>query len=172
MLCQKCHKNLASVRYAEVVDGSVTDLHLCQECMDFRMAAQGTGFDLAEPSPFTRKSPRSAVSRAVAAAETCNSCTTDLKSIIETGRVGCSACYDTFPVQLESLLEGIHSAMNHRGKSPRVDDDRARLHSKLQSKRALLKTALGLENYEEAATLRDEIRATELGLGPTEVGAE
>lgn len=172
MLCQKCHKNLASVRYAEVVDGAVADLHLCQECMDLRQASQGTGFDLAEPSPFSRTSPRSAVSRAMASAETCDSCSTDLKSIIETGKVGCSACYDTFPAQLESVLEGIHSAMIHRGKSPQVDDARARLHSGLQSKRALLKTALSLENYEEAATLRDEIQAVEIELGIAEVTAE
>ena len=52
------------------------------------------------------------------------------------------------------------------------DDARARVRSELQSKRALLKTALNLENYEEAASLRDEIRSLETGLVASEAGAD
>ncbi len=48
MLCQRCHKNLSSVRFAEVVDGSVTDLQLCQDCLAKQLDSQGPGFQLSE----------------------------------------------------------------------------------------------------------------------------
>ena len=91
---------------------------------------------------------------------------------METGKVGCTTCYETFPAELESLLEGIHIALIHRGKVPHLDDARARSRAELQTKRALLKTALNVENYEEAATLRDHIRALETGLGASAAGAD
>ena len=42
----------------------------------------------------------------------------------------------------------------------------------LQNKRSLLKAALGTENYEEAASLRDEIRELETGLSISESGTD
>jgi len=44
------------------------------------------------------------------------------------------------------------------------------LRAELQGKRALLRSALKLENYEEAATLRDNVRSLEdeLGVVPVE----
>lgn len=172
MLCQKCHKNLASVRYAEVVDGKVTNLRLCQECLTSQQENVQTGFELTEAPPFVRQSRPSSLSQAATSTETCTTCSTDLKSIVEFGKVGCSSCYETFPAQLESLLEGIHIALTHRGKVPHLDDARARVRSELQSKRALMKTALSMENYEDAAALRDEIRSLETGLGASESGAD
>ena len=173
MLCQNCHKNLASVRYAEVVDGKVSDVHLCQECLAQRQDATTPGFQFAKPPQFGRKSKPSGISpEPLEARQSCVACDTTLKQIIETGKVGCSSCYETFPAQLESLLEGIHIALAHRGKIPRLDNSRTRLRSDLQSKRSLLKTALNMENYEEAAALRDEIRVLETGLSASGHGAD
>lgn len=172
MLCQKCHKNLASVRYAEVVDGKVTDLHLCQDCLAVRQENGGKGFEFSDPAPFTSEQKSPSWAESAASSEACAACQSDLRSILETGRVGCSVCYETFPAQLESLLEGLHIALIHRGKVPRLDDARAQVRAELQSKRALLKTALSTENYEEAAILRDEIRVLEGGLSAAEAGAE
>ncbi len=172
MLCQNCHKNLASVRYAEVVDGKVSDLHLCQDCLAAREESVSSGFEFSTPSPFARKKKDAAVAEPSAEGRSCTACSTSLQGIMQTGTVGCSVCYETFPAELEGLLEGIHIALTHRGKIPRLDDVRVRVRSELQSKRALLKTALSMENYEEAATLRDEIRALEIGLGASEAGAD
>jgi protein arginine kinase activator len=176
MLCQDCHKNLATVRYAEVVDGKVSEQHLCQECLGRRQESVSSGFQFAKPAAFRGK-PAPATRPAagadpVEARQSCTACNTTLKQVLETGQVGCSTCYETFPVQLESLLEGIHIALAHRGKVPRLDDARARLRSDLQAKRGLLKTALTTENYEEAAALRDEIRAIESGLSTAEGGRD
>jgi protein arginine kinase activator len=174
MLCQNCHKNLASVRYAEVVDGKVSDLHLCQECLAQRQDGDKAGFQFAKPAQFGRKSkPTTDITpEPLEARKSCVACNTTLKQILDSGRVGCSSCYETFPAQLESLLEGIHIALAHRGKIPRMNNARARVRIELQSKRALLKTALNMENYEEAAALRDEIKVLETGLSVSGGGAD
>ncbi len=167
MLCQRCHKNRASVRYAEVVDGKVNNLQLCRDCLARQRDDTETGFELSDPAPVltNRSASRAPLIDPASTAGTCVACNTTLKSIVDTGRVGCSVCYETFPAELESLLEGMHVALTHRGKTPRVNDNRSRVRADLQNKRTLLKTALGLENYEDAAGLRDEIRALETGLG-------
>lgn len=172
MLCQNCHKNLASVRYAEVVDGKVSDLRLCQDCLAAREESVSPGFEFSKPSPFLGKKKDLSVNEVTEADATCTACATTLQELMDTGKVGCSICYESFPAELEALMEGIHIALTHRGKIPRLDDARVRVRSELQTKRTLLKTALSMENYEDAASLRDEIRALELGLGASEAGVD
>ena len=53
-----------------------------------------------------------------------------------------------------------------------MNNARERVRSELVSKRALLKTALNMENYEEAAALRDEIKVLETGLSVSGGGAD
>lgn len=172
MLCQNCHKNVASVRYAEVVDGQVLDLHLCKECLARRQQDEGTGFELAKPTAKFAKGRKSPISPGVPTTQTCTRCRTSLQEIIDSGTVGCPECYDTFPAQLESLLEGLHIGLAHRGKSLSAKDDvRAQIRADLQAKRSLLKSALQMENYEEAASLRDGIQRLEADLKAAYSGA-
>ena len=170
MLCEKCHKNLASVRYAEVVDGKVKDLSLCPECLAKYQAEAGAGFELAKPDPVPVRARVSPKGKSVQepALERCKTCGHVLANVLASGKVGCSACYETFAEQIEPLIRGMHAGMRHRGKAPHVDDALARVRADLQANRALLRSTLRAENYEEAAHLRDEIRILEKELGSTE----
>ncbi len=75
--------------------------------------------------------------------------------------MGCSGCYSVFGKEIESILEGLHRGLVHRGKSLQCDDARAELSRELQARRFLLRSMLKEENYEEAARLRDEIARIE-----------
>jgi protein arginine kinase activator len=169
MLCQKCRKNLATARYAEVVDGKVTDLHLCAECLSKQQEAAGPGFQLSGPVAAAKtgasgghsERPRTRVRRV------CKSCGTQLAKVLDTGKVGCGKCYEAFAEEIEPMVSALHGSTEHQGKTPRVDDARARLRTDLQTKRTLLRSALETENYEDAAGLRDDIRQLELVLGAT-----
>lgn len=173
MLCQRCLKNSAAIRYAEVIDGQVTQMHLCKRCLAEVQEGAGGGFELAGRNPTISRKQKVRMRRdPLQSLETCRSCGTDLDEVMYSGRVGCSICYDSFGEQLEGLLEELHTTAFHRGKVPRIDDNRARVRADLQSKRSLLRSALKVENYEEAATLRDEIRALEEGLGVSEMGVD
>lgn len=173
MLCQKCNKKRATIRYAEVVDGRVTDQFWCAECMAQQKSAS-EGFELAEVPPTrpNKASIQKVVSKVVRAQRACPECDTRLQSILETRLVGCAACYDHFADELPALLAQLQGAQYHRGKAAHMTDARTQLRADLQAKRTLLRSMLKAENYEEAAMLRDEIRALEAGLSTSNSGAE
>lgn len=173
MLCQKCHKRRATIRYAEVVDGRVTDQFWCKECLAQQRSAS-EGFELSEVPP-TRPSKASihkVVSNVVRAQRACPECDTRLQTVLETRQVGCASCYRHFGDELPALLQQIHDAQRHRGKSPQASDTRSQLRSELLARRALLRSMLKAENYEEAARLRDEIRELESGMAAQDAGVE
>ncbi len=169
MICQKCHKNLATVRYAEVINGQVTDLMICGDCYGKMDQEATSGFNIAGKAPAPR---RGAYSRQSVATDTghlvCRSCGANLREALDMGAVGCSVCYDHFQEQLDPVLRDLHGALRHRGKVPHMDNARERLRSDLQTKRAMLRSALKTEDYEEAATLRDTIRELETALESAE----
>lgn len=168
MLCQKCHKSLATMRYAEVVGGKVSELQLCADCMARMQDETASGFELAGVAAAKGRAkaaaPASAAAEAKVPHRVCRSCGADLKEAIQTGRVGCASCYDALGDTLEPLLRGFHVGLRHRGKEPRVTDERKLKRSELHSLRALLRSTLKSENYEEAARLRDQIRDLELAI--------
>lgn len=170
MLCQKCNKNQATVRYAEVVDGKVADQHLCHECMLKQETRDTTGFKLSAPKAMRRPGMRPVVDRE-SVKRACPACGITLMEVVASGQAGCTRCYEVFSDALEPVLSSIHdmpAAVRHRGKVPQKDDVRERFHAELRTKRALLRSALKAENYEEAAALRDEIRAMEARVGHVE----
>lgn len=168
MLCQDCHKNVASVRYAEVVDGHVTEQHLCASCLDRRQERPSAGFQLDAPGLGRAKSVHTAVRDSLRAGRTCSFCGALLSTVTDSLRVGCATCYREFSSPLDALIQARHGAQEHRGKAPNMDDARERLRADLLVKRSLLHRVLQSENYEEAAILRDEIRGIEKGLYASE----
>jgi protein arginine kinase activator len=81
------------------------------------------------------------------------------------GRLGCADCYATFADGLEGLLKTMHKGTKHAGKVPhslQQTRDMAERFKVLQKK---LSKAVEDENFEQAATLRDEIRQLSQKLG-------
>ncbi len=173
MICPRCKKRMATVRYTEVVDGEAVEHHLCDECLSAMQANASAGFEYASVLPANKRPPvAEVVQEAVVGGKSCPTCGTALETVLSQGRVGCGTCYSTFGHQVEAILEGLHRALQHKGKVPHFDDARAKLRADLQTKRTLLRTMLRAEKYEEAAALRDEIRSLEVGLSASESGAD
>ena len=166
MLCQKCHKNLATMRYAEVVSGKVSELQLCPDCMTRLQDEAASGFELSGVAAAKSKQKPAADTPAEPKVlnRVCRTCGADLKEAIQLNRVGCSACYEALGDSLEQVLRGFHVGQRHRGKEPHVSDSRKIARSELHSLRALLRSSLKSENYEEAAKLRDRIRTLETSM--------
>ena len=162
MICQKCHKNNATIRYAEVISGKVSELMICPDCYAKMSETVSTGFEIAgeAPSPRRRESWASRKDE-IQLQEACPSCGTSLGEVMEDLEIGCATCYEHFRDALGPVLEGLHASLEHRGKVLHTDDRRERVRKELQTKRALLKSAVEVENYEEAAGLRDAIRDLE-----------
>lgn len=106
----------------------------------------------------------------------CASCGMTFADFKRSGLLGCARCYETFEERLGPLIERAHEGGSHHvGKVPRraLDDSRRGAHperlaallgdqkereERLTSLRKQLERAVGSEQYERAAALRDEIR--------------
>src|SRR5205085_3533512 len=86
---------------------------------------------------------------------TCPTCGIKYMEFRAEGRLGCPHDYEVFRVGLEPLLQRIHRAGRHVGKSPRHGPRTAALQAELLDLRRRLRTAVEAEAYEEAARLRD-----------------
>ncbi len=162
---------MATLKYTEVVDGKAYARNICDMCLRDLQGDAAIGFELGGDAP----SPKHMGGEAQASPVTdlaptsdsvCSVCGTRLSEAMQTGRVGSAACYAEFRSQLEPLLRSKHPALIHRGKAPGQHAGQDSVLRQLQTKRALLRSALKMENYEEAAALRDDINTLEAALKP------
>ena len=86
---------------------------------------------------------------------TCPDCGIKFMEFRGTGRLGCPTDYQGFTQGLLPLLQRIHGATRHIGK---VAKRRPAAEFRLRL-RTLLREAIAREDYEEAARLRDRLRA-------------
>jgi protein arginine kinase activator len=77
------------------------------------------------------------------------------------GRLGCSTCYATFTEALTALLKAMHKGTAHVGKVPQRAHRAGELTDKMRNLNESLQKAVAEENYESAASLRDQIKQLE-----------
>lgn len=157
-MCMVCKKNEAKVHLTQVMEGTLKKVDLCEECAKAKGVDDPMGFSLADllmglgasqelgPSPGTKE----------VACPACGFTQADFK---KTGRLGCPECYTHFAEGLEGLLKGMHKGPRHTGKTPNQPRQSASTGRRIQGLQKELDAAIAVENYEEAARLRDEIKS-------------
>ena len=162
MLCQKCKKNPANVYYKKNINGHVTETALCSECA--AKSGLNTEFSIADPfedglnllgSFFGMPTRRTA---SLSRGKTCPLCGSTLADISESGMVGCAECYKTFGEELAPSIASIHGRARHAGRGPKEFRAKHEKENKLASLKQKLDEAIGKQEFEEAAKLRDEIK--------------
>lgn len=93
--------------------------------------------------------------------KSCPHCDLSFIEFRNTGRLGCPNDYYEFRDELLPLLENIHGETKHCGKTPRRSPHTRKTQTELMNLRNQLKQAIGEEDYERAATLRDQIKEIE-----------
>lgn len=162
MKCQACQTRSATVHYTELSPGGLKECHLCEECYTVQKPA---GTDMVGMIASALAGPPGKVSEDPLP-QACASCGLTYAAFRGRGRLGCPACYDTFRPALEPLLEKIHGDRAHVGKAPVDGSSRDRGAERLVSGlRKKLQDAIRQENYELAASLRDELRRAEQAAG-------
>ncbi len=151
--CKNCDKQI-TVHVTKVIAGKVLKVGLCASCPHAETLSN-PGFDLIEdPSGVAL---RSLPSNAGPACPSCGLKPADFK---DSGRLGCSRCYETFAEKLEPMLAKLHRGRSHTGKRPRRRE-RSVSAEELADLKRRLQELVSREEYELAATLRDEIKALE-----------
>lgn len=159
MLCDMCHKSGASVHLTEIIDNQITELHLCEECARQKGAQMEQHFGLADLlAGLTDLGQQFEVG--AKAESKCANCDLTYQDFRRIGRLGCSECYRAFKDNLGVLLKRIHGSAEHLGRAPaNVKSQVVKKKTQEEILRAKLEKAIGAEEFEEAATLRDAIRA-------------
>jgi protein arginine kinase activator len=91
----------------------------------------------------------------------CDRCGLTFPRFTETGRFGCSNCYDAFKGQLDPMLRRIHGKTYHVGKVPHRSGSEIRLRNEINRLKRELQEAINAEEYERAAVIRDRIKEIE-----------
>ena len=158
MRCQRCPKP-ATLHLTEIVGPKqIEEMHFCEECAQKHLYESPE--KLPEPKPVEIAKDDAEI-EALNRLE-CPQCGITFKDFRSTGRLGCPHDYVVFKKELVPLLENIHGEVKHQGKSPRRKYPQSGMLSQLGQLRKKLQNAVGMEDYEQAAQLRDQIRQLEI----------
>lgn len=162
MLCDICGKKEATVHLTEIINDQMTKLHLCEDCGKKKGTEMEEHFGLADllagladlGTPVTTAKEKKLK---------CPSCGLTYSDFKRIGKLGCGQCYETFKSYLVPLLKRIHGSDRHMGKMPGKKGKLPRTKEavNIEDLKRRLKRAVELEEFEEAARLRDEIQKYE-----------
>ena len=157
MLCDICKKNVATVHLTQMVEGKTKKVDLCEGCSKEKGVDDPTGFSLADL--LLGLGAAQEIEQASGGAEIkCPHCGFTQADFKKAGRLGCAECYKVFSEGLETLLKTMHKGTRHVGKVPQVYKQSQDLADKLKSLQKKLEKAISEEDFETAATLRDEVK--------------
>ena len=156
MLCDKCKTNQATATLIMIIDGSKTERNLCAACMSkqkIQMQAAGIQGMLAAIWNMANKTAGKHPG------PTCSKCGMEYGVFLHTSRLGCAQCYRDFRAQLKPLLTGLHGQSQHAGHVPERVDESIKANNRMEQLRREMEVAVACEDFEQAALLRDELRA-------------
>lgn len=172
MICERCNHNEASIHFTEVINGARTEHHLCSECAKKMELGYGGEFSFAKLLTGLFASARQASGDATSpmAHVVCPECGMNFEEFTQVGKFGCAECYGVFGPLIDDNMKKIHGSNTHMGKVYKNDDINEGLINKAEVPkisiadeekllRAKLKEAIELEEYEDAAKIRDQIKA-------------
>lgn len=160
MRCHYCD-NPATVHLTDIINKKKREVHLCEACARKHHLIPEPQQDLNIPALLQfllGQAGKALKGGADPNNLTCPHCGIKYAQFRAHGRLGCPEDYEVFRAALEPLLERVHRKTRHAGKVPgRLRA--ARREAELRELRDRLHEAVREERYEDAARLRDRIRA-------------
>ncbi|MEG0181000.1 MAG: UvrB/UvrC motif-containing protein [Peptostreptococcaceae bacterium] len=172
MLCQKCHEKMASVFISSIVNGTETKTYLCDDCAkDYQLF----NFNMEEPFSIKDIMEKLKVEEELVNNKKllkvdienknkeviCTNCYSTYDEYRETGKLGCSKCYEVFEKQLKPIMKNIYGYAEYIGKIPNINGTHIYINHEIKILKADLNMAVEKEEYEKAASIRDKIRELE-----------
>lgn len=137
------------------------EIHLCEACAEQKGTDFKAHFDfsklLTSLGDFGGTGIRSEEQEAL----TCKTCGMTTEEFGKTGRLGCPNCYTSFRDFLMPLLKRVQRDTQHVGKVPPQASTAVKRTINLRDLHERLKKSIESEDFEAAATLRDQISQLE-----------
>lgn len=170
MNCEECGKRPATLHLTKIVNGEKTEYHICEHCAQEK-GDVFTGFSnfsinnllsgLLNFDPMQKKEGGRDQSAAHGKTLHCETCGLTYAQFSKSGRFGCSDCYQFLGDKLDPLFRRIHGNTQHIGKVPERTGGQIKIRKELDQLKASLQKYVASEEFEEAAEIRDRIRALE-----------
>ncbi len=158
MLCQRCHKQQATIHLTEILNDEKRERHLCEDCAREEGVAIKAQINLQDILSGMLEAHESTGRDASLCCPDCGITYAEFRS---QGRLGCPHDYEVFAEPLQEVLEKVHGATEHVGKLPQRAGSDSRGQRELMQLRRQLQDAVETERYEEAARIRDLIHKKE-----------
>ena len=177
MLCEECGQREATIHLTTVVNGVRTEKHLCAVCSDKKQQETlDLGVSIGDIlAAFLGGGESNAPVQQAQADIRCATCGLTLESFKKNGLLGCPDCYSVFKANLLPILRRVHGAQRHTGRgldnrpveavgtagevqAEVTPNDTEQIVRELRLK---LAQSIEVEDYEQAAVLRDRIKALE-----------
>lgn len=154
--CKLCGQP-ASVHFTQIVGNQITKMDVCESC------AQKQGMLELNPLSLMAHLGKHILSEGLKKAMedvNCAACGCTLEQFKQRGRLGCGVCYEAFQPVLEWMIKDTYGkSVVHKGKIAERSVLERSLVKDLTKLETDLKWAIDSENFEEAARLRDAIKA-------------
>ena len=166
MLCEKCHKEQASIHLTEIIKDVKSEVHLCENCArNIGLNSKISNFSISVPEmlSFLDVSEVDETNDLVK----CKTCGLSFMDYNKDGKLGCPDCYKYLQDSLDTVIISYHGEKKHIGKFPEntviktkqiAVKAEKKVNSSLNDLELELNNAVLDERFEDAAMLRDEIK--------------
>ena len=157
MQCSVCKEKPATVHLTQIVGDKMQKLDLCDDCAKAKGMNDPASFAMADLMLGLGASAE--LDPATGGAEIkCPRCGFTQADFKKSGRLGCPECYVSFAEGLAGLLKSMHKGTRHVGKAPEALRALRENGDLLKALQKQLAKAIETEDFETAATVRDEIK--------------
>ena len=163
MMCEECGMNPAVFHFVTIRNEERTERNLCTACMA-KYKKQLPGMDIKNLAGILnnliegKRGGKEEIDPETAAI-TCEQCGMTYGEFKKGGMVGCAKCYGAFREPMTALLQRIHGNTQHAGRIPGGVHSGTSIRMNIDRLKQQLAKAVAAEEYEQAARLRDAIRA-------------
>lgn len=159
MICDMCKVKKAEVSVEQVADGIVKTIYLCRTCSQragFGKFSENIDISITKLLGTDGKDSCENTLEAV-----CPQCGRGLNDIEFNHKIGCTECFLFFKSEIISLLKQKKRNLKYSGHIPEVSPIFFNKTQNVAELRQKLKKAVEMEDYENAAVFRDELKALE-----------
>jgi protein arginine kinase activator len=182
MLCEKCKKNEAKINLVTIMNGQKQEIWLCENCVK-----DIVNIPFFNPIFKNTDSPiKGMISEILSGVDSnesnignnkikelvCSNCGLTYDEFKKSGKLGCANCYRDFKMVLEPRIKSLQAGIRHIGKVPKIKGKQLFQRRKLKDLKEEMQKLIITEEYERAATIRDEIKKLELYILDSNVNHE
>ncbi|MBM7707487.1 UvrB/UvrC motif-containing protein [Chryseomicrobium aureum] len=168
MICENCKQRPAHVKMTVTQNGEPFTRHLCDVCASQLHPFQNQQDPLTVhqllTNLFTPEQTKTQASREKSQ-WSCPNCGWTYERFVHRGKFGCAECYETFGNALPPVMKRLHNGnAEHIGQVPEAYEETRDLKRRIEDIRSRMQQAIAEEEFETAATLRDQARELEAKL--------